>query len=346
MLTRSSTRPSTCSRARVVGVPDVVGAEPAQPVVVDAERRGGEVGAAEVAVGQGRAPEVDASLVVEGDLGAGQRCPVVDASAGGLAHAVGRDHPHAGPLGAGAQPRCEGGAPDEHRVEGAQRLRAARVVEQPDELGGHEAGVAGQPGVEQGGGGEERRREEAVGEVHGDRGGPGIQRAQQHLQARDVVRRQREQPLARAAEPLVRGAAAGPQGAGGEQGALGGAGRPRRADDDGEPVGQVGRVVRAAPGGGADAAYGSTGASPASAAARRGRTLRDAGPSGTASGSWRRCGIGISGCGRASRPGPGRAGRAPAARRGARWVGRAPGRRPSTRRRSPRTSPRRARSSG
>ena len=35
----------------LVGVTDVVGAEPAHPVLVDAERLGGQVGAAEVAVG-------------------------------------------------------------------------------------------------------------------------------------------------------------------------------------------------------------------------------------------------------------------------------------------------------
>ena len=103
------------------------------------------------------------------------------------------------------------GAPDEHRVERAQRLGPAGVVEQPDQLGGHDAGVAPLLGVELPAGGEEGLREEAVGQVHRDGGGAGIQRPQQHLEAGDVVRRQREQPLAGAAEPGVGRAAADEQ---------------------------------------------------------------------------------------------------------------------------------------
>ena len=126
----------------------------------------------------------------------------------------------------------------------AQRLGPEGVVEQADQLGGHDAGVAPPLGVELPARGEEGLREEAVGQVHRDGGGAGIQRPQQHLEAGDVVRRQREQPLAGAAEPGVGRAAADEQRRGGEHGPLRGAGRPRRADHDGEPLRQLGRVVR------------------------------------------------------------------------------------------------------
>ena len=117
------------------------------------------------------------------------------------------------PLGPATQLRWHRGTADEHRVERAQRLGPAGVVQQPEQLGGHQAGVAALPGLEPRGGGDEHLREEAVGEVHRDGAGAGIQRPQQHLQAGDVVGRQREQPLPRAAEVLVRGPAARAQGA-------------------------------------------------------------------------------------------------------------------------------------
>ena len=290
--------------------------------------------------------------VVEGDLGAGQRLSVVDAAAGGLAHPVGREHPDAVALGPAAQPGRQGGAADEHAVEGAQRLGPARVVEQAQQLGGHDARVAAAPGVEPLRGAEERLGQEAVGQVHGDRGGAGVERAQQHLQARDVVRRQREQPLPVAAEPLVRGPAAGQQGAGGEQGALRGAGRARRAHDHGQPLGKAGGVVRGQGRRGRRRGMGEHRCVTAHRLGEAGqdvqgcRAERDGERLGRVRGRRGAGAVGISGCGRASRAGPGRRGPAPAAPRGARWGGRARGRRPSTRRRSPRTSPRPARSSG
>ena len=90
--------------------------------------------------------EVDPALLVEGDLGARERPAIVHAATRGLAHAVARQDPHP------RRPPCAqpGGVaaprPDDHGVVDAQGLAAARVVEEPDELGRHEARVAAAPG--------------------------------------------------------------------------------------------------------------------------------------------------------------------------------------------------------
>jgi len=239
---RSSTRPSTYC-AVVVDVADVVGTEPPDAVLVGSERLAREVGEAEVAVGDRRAAQQDASLLVELDLGAGQGPAVVDAPARGLAHAVGRDEVHPGPLGSRAQPGRHRGATDEHGIERSQGVGATGVVEQADHLGGHETGVPAGARGQPFGGCDERLGPEAVGEVHREGRRPGIQRSHQHLEAGDVVGRDREQPLAGAAEGGVGGAGAGSQGRCREHRSLGGARGAGGADDDRQRLGERGRVV-------------------------------------------------------------------------------------------------------
>ena len=150
-------------------------------------------------------------------------------------------HPHARRVGArrssGGRRR---GAADEHGVEPPQGLPPAVVVEQADELRGDQRGVVpGTPASRRGGGRGERLDGEA--RHWGRRRGARCRRppSAPAPAARRRGARHGQQPLARAAETLVRGLGRRPQGVGGEQGALGDAGRPRRADGEREPVGQV-----------------------------------------------------------------------------------------------------------
>ena len=141
---------------------------------------------------------------------AGQRHPVVDAAAAGLAHAVGRDDADARPRGPG--PAAPAGWRRHRRAR--RRTPASAAVarsssSRPDQLGGHQRGVAAvarrrlADAAREGVGGEARRSgRRTPGSV------PAASAAQQHLDAGDVVRRHREQPGPGTAEPLVGGGGA------------------------------------------------------------------------------------------------------------------------------------------
>ena len=157
---RSSTRPPRAA-ARLVERPEVVGAEPPHPVGVTANTAGGQVRAAQVPEGHRGAAEQDAPVVVDAHLAAGQRLPVVDASAGGLAHAVRRQHPH--PPRSAAAARADGAAapPTSTASNGAGRpARGGRRSSRSSWVGTRRCSGAG-PGVEPRGGRGERLDREA-----------------------------------------------------------------------------------------------------------------------------------------------------------------------------------------
>jgi hypothetical protein len=153
-----------------------------------------------------------------------QRPAVVHAAAGGLGHAVARDHGDAlGPR-PGPEAGVRGGTADQHRVEGQQRARFG--VEVPAQLGGHHRHVPPAGGHPREGGGQRL----AAGE-HGRRRA-GQDRAAQHLQPRDRRHRQGEQPRPGAAEALLGRRGRGAHGRGRQQHAGAGAGRAGGDDDE------------------------------------------------------------------------------------------------------------------
>ncbi|OIQ76895.1 hypothetical protein GALL_414200 [mine drainage metagenome] len=217
------------------------------------ERRGVEVRTAEVPRREHRTAEQDPTLGVEVDADPVQRATVVHAAAARLGHPVGRDGPDPGLAGAGEQCRRRRGAAEKNGVERPERAHAVGVVEQSDELGGHERGVAPFPGHRRSGRGERRGTEPAL-EVHHGRNGPGEHGADDDLHAGHVHRRQREKPLG----APIGGA---PDGVGG---GLGGrvqrpgpehdratrTGRAGGVEDDGDVVGHLGARDRRGTSGG------------------------------------------------------------------------------------------------
>ena len=72
---------------------EVVGGEPphARDVGVGPEEGGAQVRPAEIAVRDDRSPEVHAALLIDARADVGKGSAVIDATAGALAHAIGRD---------------------------------------------------------------------------------------------------------------------------------------------------------------------------------------------------------------------------------------------------------------
>ena len=224
---------------------EVVGEEVMCAGLVD-ERDGGALGVAEIAGGEHRAREGDATDTVVVGLDdayadAVQRGAVVDATAGGLARAVRRDDgeaPLTGPLQQGAG--C-GRAADEDAAVPPGRGEGARVcfvvtVEQVAQLSGHEARVDRRERGSVSGdeAGRLRKALEAPGVEDGGRRA-GDDGADDHLGARDVVRRQRQEPRS-GADAVVGGGSTRDEGAACQHRAFGSAGGAARRDDEGEVV--------------------------------------------------------------------------------------------------------------
>ena len=200
-----------------------------------AERRAVRLGhRTPVPRGHRRAPEPDASVLLERHRDAVERAPVVDAPAAGLAHPVRRHEADARGPGALEHGRVRGRTAEQDRGEGAQRVeRGPAGVEQAQELGRDERGVR-----RAGAGGRLRERlgTEALAQVHHGGGCAGAGRAQQHLQPGDVVGGQREQPPAGRTDAGVRRVGRGPQRVGGQQDGLRGAGGAGGGDHRGDAV--------------------------------------------------------------------------------------------------------------
>ena len=192
-----------------------------------------EAGRCDVAAGQGGAGQPD-DPVVQRDLDPGERDAVVDAAAGGLGGAVGRDQPQAqGTAPLEQRRRCRR-ATHQDRLEVGQRgqLRRQAVAgggQRAVQLGGDQGRVPrlALPGPQR-----HRRDVTRVGEHGLD---ARERRAHQHLEARDVLRRQGEHPAPGSAEPLVGGPRGRDEGVRVQQHAAGGAGGPRGGDHGRHP---------------------------------------------------------------------------------------------------------------
>lgn len=149
------------------------------------------------------APNAFGVGVEDGDGDAFERDAVVDAAAAGLTHAVSPDDGQAG-VECPAQERGGGcGATDEEGVGAAESCGGTRGVEDFDELCGNQRGVAartveGVEGVGEGVGIEAGRDVEDAWRE------PGSQCAEENLESGDVVRGEREEPIARSAKVFVR----------------------------------------------------------------------------------------------------------------------------------------------
>ena len=184
--------------------PEVRRAQVPDPVHLD-ERLRVEVRSAEVAVGEDRTGQQDPTVVVEPDRDAVERAAVVDAPAARLRHAVGGDHrdivPHAREPAGPQSPQHHPAA--RRRRSAARRSPAASSRSRRSCVGTKDvylrtAGRQGLAGRDEG-----RGAERPGSDRHRYR--PGQHGADEHLQAGDVVRRQREHPVPGSAEPVVGG---------------------------------------------------------------------------------------------------------------------------------------------
>ncbi len=191
--------------AAVIEVADVVGAEPCSAVRVFAEYRRSERRLAEVALGEGGAAELDPAVILEPHEADIKWAAVIDAAARRLAHAIRGDHMDPGVPGIGEQAgRCCRAADEDSGILG-ERLASTRRGEQPDQLGGDEGRECWCARGDLSGGSGERCSGEASRQIHRDRSRARDQRPDQDLDAGDVVGRHRQQPLALATEPFMRG---------------------------------------------------------------------------------------------------------------------------------------------
>ena len=181
------------------------------------QRLGREVRPEPVAGEHDRPAELDPAVVAHDDLDTVERQTVVDAAAAGLGHAVRRDDAHSGGRRTLGERGGQGRAADEDPV---VRREVGAGVEQPAQLGRHQRRVVPHVRRHPGGGGDEGVDREAAVEVEHLRPGPRHERADQHGQAGHVRHGQGEQPLTRAAEPVVGRTRRVPHCRGGEQGAL------------------------------------------------------------------------------------------------------------------------------
>ena len=207
-------------------------AEPPSTAIAH-EPLGRQSGVAQIALGQARAAEPDLSL---DDLhgGGADRHAVVHAAAAGLARAVAAAHPDAGRRSPVEQRPRRGLAADQHGRESGESRRRCGVIEQRGELRGDQRGVPlGQrhpPGRGDEPGAVKCSPSTVTGSVCGG------QRAREHVQARDVVRRQGEHPLAGAAQRRLARRRVGQQSVCRQRHPLGPPRRSARLDDQGDAL--------------------------------------------------------------------------------------------------------------
>ena len=163
-----------------------------------------------VPLGEHRARQQDAAVVVDPDGDAVQRDAVVHAPAAGLGHAVGGDDPDARATGRGPAASAPVAAPP---TSTASNVRRASV---PAGSSSRRTSCVGTSDVYRGPSTqrgrrrhEGRRAERAVGDDDGS--GAREHRPDQDLQPGDVLQRQREQPVPRTGQPVGRRGGRGAQ---------------------------------------------------------------------------------------------------------------------------------------
>ena len=220
--------------ARIIQHPKIIGAKP--PRLTERVRVGGIAVTGSQGCPADHHPALAAGRgVIDAHGDPVERSAVVHAAARGLTGAVGSHHGDTG-RGGGLEDRPRRRATAEQdRVHGGQCRHGRRVGQGLGQLVGHQRGVPA-PGAQFLDGRRQIGRVESAIEVDLGGDGAGLQAADQYLDARDVVRRQGQQPASGSAEPVMGGRCAGDQRGRGEHGPLGGAGGSRRRDHQGDLV--------------------------------------------------------------------------------------------------------------
>jgi len=219
--------------ARIINRANVIGAKPA--------RLGEGIGLHRVSIPlrQGRPSQHDPA-VIDAHLNPVERDAVVDATAGRLTHPVRPHHRNACRRGSFGNAVRHRAAADQHRVQRRQHRSCATVTQRLVQLRGHQRRIlATRPQC--------RHSGSQFGPVktggHHNRCRIRDDTPHQHLQPRDVIRRQRQQPRAGTAQPAVCGVGTGGQRRRGQHRPFGYTGRPRGRNHDSDVV--VDRLVGA-----------------------------------------------------------------------------------------------------